>query len=113
MGCHFLLQGIFPTQESNSHLLHWQADSLQRCQVGSPPRWSTAWTRQESWLYTRVEVHRLLIWERMGMRVEKGVLDKGKNKQIKRQSIVVNAGPISRLRLWSEILFFENILLLK
>ena len=23
-----LLQGIFPTQESNSHLLHWQAGSL-------------------------------------------------------------------------------------
>ena len=23
-----LLQGIFPTQGSNSHLLHWQADSL-------------------------------------------------------------------------------------
>ena len=31
MGCHFLLQGIFLTQESNPHLLcllHWQADSL-------------------------------------------------------------------------------------
>ena len=26
--CHFLLQGIFPTQESNPHLLHWQADPL-------------------------------------------------------------------------------------
>ena len=26
--CHFLLQGIFPTQELNPHLLHWQADSL-------------------------------------------------------------------------------------
>ena len=25
---HFLLQGIFPTQRSNSRLLHWQADSL-------------------------------------------------------------------------------------
>ena len=25
VGCHFLLQGIFPTQESNAHLLHWQA----------------------------------------------------------------------------------------
>ena len=24
MGCHFLLQGIFPTQGSNPHLLHWQ-----------------------------------------------------------------------------------------
>ena len=31
VGCHFLLQGIFPTQELNPcllHLLHWQADSL-------------------------------------------------------------------------------------
>ena len=28
MGCHFLLQGIFLIQESNPHLLHWQADSL-------------------------------------------------------------------------------------
>ena len=28
VGCHFLLQGIFPTQRSNPHLLcllHWQA----------------------------------------------------------------------------------------
>ena len=25
---HFLLQGIFPTQGSNPHLLHWQTDSL-------------------------------------------------------------------------------------
>ena len=31
VGCHFLLQGIFPAQRSNpclSHLLHWQANSL-------------------------------------------------------------------------------------
>ena len=31
VGCHFLLQGIFPTLGSNPcllHLLHWQADSL-------------------------------------------------------------------------------------
>ena len=27
-GCHFLLQGIFLNQESNPHLLHWQADSF-------------------------------------------------------------------------------------
>ena len=25
VGCHFLLQGILPTQRSNLHLLHWQA----------------------------------------------------------------------------------------
>ena len=28
MGCHFLLQGVFLTQGSNLHLMHWQADSL-------------------------------------------------------------------------------------
>ena len=28
MRCHFLLQGIFPTQGLNLHLLHWQVDSL-------------------------------------------------------------------------------------
>ena len=27
VGCHFLLQGIFLTQWSNLHLLHWQVDS--------------------------------------------------------------------------------------
>ena len=28
VGCHFLLQGIFPTQGWNLCLLHWQADAL-------------------------------------------------------------------------------------
>ena len=36
MGCHFLLQGIFPTQGSNLHLLHWQMDSLLLSQLGNP-----------------------------------------------------------------------------
>ena len=27
VGCHFLFLGIFPTQGSNLHLLHWQVDS--------------------------------------------------------------------------------------
>ena len=34
VGCHFLLQGIFLTQGSNSqllHLLHWQVDSVPLC----------------------------------------------------------------------------------
>ena len=41
VGCHFLLQGIFPTQGSNPHLLrllHWPADSLPLRHLGSP--WS-------------------------------------------------------------------------
>ena len=28
VGCHFFLQGIFPTQGLNSHLLHREVDSL-------------------------------------------------------------------------------------
>ena len=36
MGCHFLLQGIFLTQWSNSHLLDLQADSLPLSHQGSP-----------------------------------------------------------------------------
>ena len=34
-GCHFLLQGIFPTQKSNLGLFHWQADSLPLSHQGS------------------------------------------------------------------------------
>ena len=29
VGCHFLLQGIFPDQGWNPGLLHWQADSWE------------------------------------------------------------------------------------
>ena len=28
VGCHFLFQGVFPTQGLNPHLFRWQADSL-------------------------------------------------------------------------------------
>ena len=35
-GCHALLQGIFPTQGSNPHLLHWQAGSLASEPAGTP-----------------------------------------------------------------------------
>ena len=34
--CHFLLQGIFPTQGLNPHFLHWQMDSLPLSHLGSP-----------------------------------------------------------------------------
>ena len=46
MGCHFLLQGIFPTQGLNPHLwhpLHWPAYSLQPSYQWSPQ------TRTEQW----------------------------------------------------------------
>ena len=36
VGCYLLLQGIFLTQGSNSHLLNWQADSLLLSYWGNP-----------------------------------------------------------------------------
>ena len=36
VGCHALLQGVFPTQGLNPCLLHFQADSLPPSQQGSP-----------------------------------------------------------------------------
>ena len=41
MGCHFLLQGIFPTQGLDSSLLHWQVMPLPLSQQGSPTGKST------------------------------------------------------------------------
>ena len=35
VGCHSLLQWIFLTQESNPHILHWQADFLPISHLGS------------------------------------------------------------------------------
>ena len=36
VGCHFLLQGIFPTQRSTPNLLHGQVDCLPLKYLGSP-----------------------------------------------------------------------------
>ena len=36
VGCHALLQGIFPTQGLNLHLLHWKVDSLPIEPPGKP-----------------------------------------------------------------------------
>ena len=48
VGCHFLLQGIFPTQGSNSRLLHWQADSLPLSHLGSPFAYYLRSNKQQS-----------------------------------------------------------------
>ena len=36
VGCHFLLQGIFPDSGTNPRALHWQTDSLPLSHQGSP-----------------------------------------------------------------------------
>ena len=37
VGCHALLQGIFPMEGWNLHLLHWQADSFPSEPPGTLP----------------------------------------------------------------------------
>ena len=51
---HSLLQGIFPTQGSNLHLvclLHWQADSLPLVPPGKPQKKHTAQQLQKNCIY--------------------------------------------------------------
>ena len=59
MGCHFLLQGIFLTQGSNPHflcLLHWQADSLPLCHLGSQCNMKDQQERQEQTFKEHLQV---------------------------------------------------------
>ena len=42
VGCHFLVQGIFPTQGSNQCLLHWLVDSLLLSHLGDLKRLLTS-----------------------------------------------------------------------
>ena len=54
-GFHFLLKGIFLTQESNPHLLHllhWQMDSLPLSHLGSL-RWDICNNQSDTSNYTR------------------------------------------------------------
>ena len=51
-GCRLLLQRIFPTQGSNLHLLHWQADSLPPSHLGRACRLLSSgepWVGSEPW----------------------------------------------------------------
>ena len=43
VGCHFLLQGIFPTQGSNLRLLHWQASSFTTEPPGGNLSYAVLW----------------------------------------------------------------------
>ena len=54
IGCHFLLQGIFPTQRSTSHLfcpLHWEVDSLPLCHQGNSEFQTKLETMTRNFLY--------------------------------------------------------------
>ena len=58
VGCHFLLQGIFPMQGSNPcllHLLHWQTGSLPPGHLGSPSDISgSALLPRQFWKFPRI-----------------------------------------------------------
>ena len=58
VSCHFLLQGIFPTQGSNPHLPHWQADSLLLSHRGSPIKCSPSFLEK----YLAVYYFRSIFW---------------------------------------------------
>ena len=59
VGSHFLLQGIFPTQQSNPRFLHWQVDSLPTAPAGKPIQWY-------SWAFTFIlqKLFETLQWSR-------------------------------------------------
>ena len=60
MGCHALLQGIFPTQGSNLGLLHWQVDSSLLSPQGSPHHsTTTTTTKLHQWCPTLCDPTRL------------------------------------------------------
>ena len=73
MGHHFLLQGIFLTQGSNLHLLHWQADSLPLSHQGSPKKLCLSINALASELGQNVNLRKLgqgLFSEVLGVRQE-------------------------------------------
>ena len=61
MGCHALLQGIFPTQGSNLRLLsllHWQAGSLPLAPPGKPQSNYTPIKKKKSTITKKKETKR-------------------------------------------------------
>ena len=59
VGCHALLQRIFPTQGSNLHLLcllHWQVGSLPLAPPGKPPALWQIFLNKKETLGTRKEI---------------------------------------------------------
>ena len=49
VGRHFLLQGIFPTQGLNLHLLQWQVDSLPLSHLVCPEISFTSQMKKQAW----------------------------------------------------------------
>ena len=62
MGCQFLLQNIFPTQQSNPHLLNWQVDSLPLSYQGSPHLHSSVLFRASKCFVHVDYIHQYLLY---------------------------------------------------
>ena len=63
-GCHFLLQGIFPTQGLNPHLLpllHWQLDSLPLAPPGRSLQVYTS-EKRHSWRGINIPAKHLILF---------------------------------------------------
>ena len=68
-GLPLFLQGFFLIQGSNSHLLHWQVDSLRLSQVGSPINYhiSPSETKLQAityltWLPEQLSIDSIIFW---------------------------------------------------
>ena len=62
VGCHALLQGIFPTQGSNLNLclFHWQVGSLPLAPLGKP--WRNSYSCAKG--YVVKDIHHILVCDR-------------------------------------------------
>ena len=66
--CHFLLQGIFPTQGLNLCLLYWQEDSLPPSHLGNSyyhlnsTKWHLCWMAFTSFYYPEEMSETSIIW---------------------------------------------------
>ena len=69
VGCHFLFHGIFPTQGSNSsllHLLYWQADSLPIVPLGKPKAFRDRRQQPQAWCQSLGRARRVFVQGRQG-----------------------------------------------
>ena len=87
VGCHFLPQGIFPTQELSPCLLHWQADSLSLRHQGSPQTVNRHMKRHSPSLVIRITQSKTTSHPL-------GWLESKKKKKIERTGFVEDVEPL-------------------
>ena len=91
VGCHFLLQGIFPIQGSNLHLfslLHWQANSLPLNHQGKPIKSSSYFIRAyKAKLIRHFDLHQAREQKICAQSCDAGVSQEIKNKNYNAQSL--------------------------